>query len=80
MIERTCKIGCRGYGPYRDISYAQAAKKAVLEHVCDMYTAENLPVEFSVEVTDTESGQSRWLRIEASLRLEWTNPRQVAGD
>jgi hypothetical protein len=81
MIERICKVlGC-DYGPYRDVGYAEAAKKALMEHlVYHDHEIENLPVAIDVGVTDTESGISRTFNIEASLRLEWVNPREVSGD
>jgi hypothetical protein len=81
MIERTCKVlGC-DYGPYRDVGYAEAAKKALVEHlVYHDHAIDNLPVVIDVGVTDTESGVTRAFAIEASLRLDWTNPREVSED
>jgi GH25 family lysozyme M1 (1,4-beta-N-acetylmuramidase) len=81
MIERTCKIQNRTHGPYQNVTWCEAAKRAVEEYMVNWdYEVDDLPTAFDVEVTDTESGISRTFCIEASLRLEWVNPREVSGD
>lgn len=80
MIERTCKVLNKSFGPYRDVTWAKAAKRAVTELIWNGFEVNCLPASFDVEVTDAESGITRTLFIEVGLRLEWTNPREVSGD